>query len=46
MLMLIILVAVLIAMMGYALFRHWKARNDKATVANRYRPQRIVRRRP
>ena len=40
-----ILVAVLIAMMGFALARHWKVRNDKTTIASPHRPHRVARRR-
>ncbi|WP_265910716.1 hypothetical protein [Erwinia billingiae] len=40
-----ILVAVLIAMMGFALARHWKVRNDKSTIASPHRPHRVARRR-
>ncbi|MGD8162412.1 hypothetical protein [Pantoea alhagi] len=35
----LIIIAVLIALMGYALTRHWKVRNEK-TVNNPYRHSR------
>ncbi|WP_256470532.1 hypothetical protein [Mixta hanseatica] len=35
----LIIIAVLIALMGYALSRHWKVRNEK-TVNNPYRHSR------
>ncbi|MDW8846438.1 hypothetical protein SD961_11135 [Erwinia sp. MMLR14_017] len=43
--LMLILVAVLIAMMGFALVRHWKVLNDKTTVASPHRPHRAARRR-
>ncbi|MEM6159010.1 hypothetical protein AAH446_00385 [Erwinia sp. P6884] len=38
--LMLIFVAVLIAMMGFALVRHWKIRNTKTTIASPHRPQR------
>ncbi|MEN5015217.1 hypothetical protein ABEH87_02485 [Erwinia sp. Eh17-17] len=38
--LMLLLVAVLIAMMGFAILRHWKVRNGKTTVASPHRPQR------
>jgi len=38
--LMLILVAVLVVMMGFALVRHWKVRNEKMTVASPYRPHR------
>lgn len=43
--LMLILCAALIAMMGFALVRHWKVRNDKNTIANPHRPHRAARRR-
>ncbi len=38
--LMLILVAVLIVMMGFALVRHWKVRNHKTTIASPHRPNR------
>ncbi|CAH0280484.1 hypothetical protein SRABI13_03762 [Erwinia aphidicola] len=38
--LMLLLVAVLIAMMGFALVRHWKVQNGKNTVASPHRPHR------
>ncbi|WP_255362062.1 MULTISPECIES: hypothetical protein [unclassified Erwinia] len=41
--LMLLLVIVLIAMMGFALVRHWKVRNNKNTISS---PHRTHRRRP
>ena len=38
--LMLLLVAVLIAMLGFALVRHWKVQNGKNTVASPHRPHR------
>ncbi|WP_380177584.1 hypothetical protein [Kalamiella sp. sgz302252] len=38
--LMLLLIAVLIVMMGFALVRHWKLRNEKTTIASPYRPHR------
>lgn len=40
-----VFIAALIAMVGFALVRHWKVRNDKSTIASPHRPHRASRRR-
>lgn len=46
MLMLLILLAVLIVMMAYGFYRHWKAQIDKTILDKGHRLHRINRRRP
>jgi len=36
--LMLILIAALIVMMGFALVRHWKLRNEKMTIASPHRP--------
>ncbi|WP_255350082.1 MULTISPECIES: hypothetical protein [Erwinia] len=38
--LMLLLVAVLIAMTGFALVRHWKVRNTKTTMESPHRPSR------
>ncbi|MCP1440705.1 hypothetical protein J3D56_004141 [Erwinia persicina] len=38
--LMLILIAALIVMTGFALVRHWKLRNEKTTIASPHRPHR------